>query len=202
MTVRDDLWSTSPTDEFRTEPLGSNLPVPWSGSATGGEFPVLLGGGADVVPADEQATGVDEPKPDALTQGWVRPPGGDRTEALFVLAGSSMGIGRTERVTSPVWLDLDQLVNLDAVGDPVDGLNEVEITMEDGSVIGAGWSDQFCDAVVLTLTVLAERRAGQAPSTVEPAPTPATTEPEPPVPTEPPAASICLWTKTLITPAA
>ncbi len=160
MTVRDDVWNRELPETLPTEPHTSNLPVPWIPSAAGGASPVLLGGVGDVVPADDHAAGVDEPKPDALTQGWVRPPGGERTEALFVLAGSSMGIGRTERVTSPVWLDLNHLVHLDAIGDPVDGLSEIEITMDDGSVIGAGWSDQFCEAVVLTLTVLAERRVG------------------------------------------
>ncbi len=176
MSVRDDVWNRELAEPLSSEPPTSNLPVPWTSSGAGGASPVMLGGVEDVVPADDHAAAVDEPNPDALTQGWVRPPGGERTEALFVLAGSSMGIGRTERVTSPVWLDLNQLVHLDAIGDPVDGVVEVEITMEDDSVIGAGWSEEFCDAVVLTLTVLAERRSG----------TPAAAAPEPPAP-EPPA---------------
>ena len=165
MTVSDDVWNRELSESLPSEPQTSYLPVPWMAGVAGGASPVLLGGVGDVVPADDQAA-VEEPKPDALTQGWVRPPGGERTEALFVLAGSSMGIGRTERVTSPVWLDLNHLAHLDALGDPVDGLVEVEITMDDDSVIGAGWSEEFCDAVVLTLTVLADRRAGIAP--VEP----------------------------------
>ena len=166
MTVRDDVWNRELSEPLPSEPQMSYLPVPWTASAAGGASPVLLGGVGDVVPADDHAAAVEEPKPDALTQGWVRPPGGERTDALFVLAGSSMGIGRTERVTSPVWLDLNHLVHLDAIGDPVDGLVEIEITMDDDSVIGAGWSEEFCEAVVLTLTVLAERRVGTAP--VEP----------------------------------
>ncbi len=178
MAVRDDVWNRELSEPLPSEPQMSYLPVPWTSSAAGGASPVLLGGVGDVVPADDHAAAVDEPKPDALTQGWVRPPGGERTEALFVLAGSSMGIGRTERVTSPVWLDLNQLVHLDAIGDPVDGLVEVEITMDDDSVIGAGWSEEFCDAVVLTLTVLADRRAGTAPEPHAGEPTaPAAAEP-------------------------
>ena len=169
MSVRDDVWDRE-RSEPSWEPRTPNLPVPWDSSVTGGASPVMLGGVEDV-PADDHAAALEEPKPDALSQGWVRPPGGERTQALFVLAGSSMGIGRTERVTSPVWLDLNQLVHLDAIGDPVDGSVEVEITMEDDSVIGACWSEEFCDAVVLTLTVLAERRAGSTDDAL-PQPTP------------------------------
>ncbi len=98
------------------------------------------GPGQQVVP--------DEPEPDAVARGWVVPPGGSRVDAIFVLAGTSLGIGRVERTTSPVWLNLDDLVNLDAIGEPIDGLTEVEILMEDERVIGAGWPDEFCAAVV------------------------------------------------------
>ncbi len=56
-----------------------------------------------------------------------------------------------------MWLNLDDLVNLDAIGDPVDGLIEVEIVMEDQRVIGACWPEEFCDAVVDVLRVSAGR---------------------------------------------
>ncbi len=81
-----------------------------------------------------------------------------------MLAGTSLGIGRVERATSPVWLNLDDLVNLDAVGDPVDGLTAVEILMDDHRIIGAGWPDHFCDAVVQVLV----DSAGRATATVRP----------------------------------
>ncbi len=206
MTVRDDVWNRELSEPLPSEPQTSYLPVPWTASVAGGASPVLLGGVGDVVPADDHAAAVDEPKPDALTQGWVRPPGGERTEALFVLAGSSMGIGRTERVTSPVWLDLNQLVHLDAIGDPVDGLVEIEITMDDDSVIGAGWSEEFCDAVVLTLTVLADRRAGTAPQpdAGEPAAGPAAAESTPAesTPAEPTPAESAVAPSTVDEPSA
>ena len=56
----------------------------------------------------------------------------------------------------PMWLDLRRLVNLDALGDPAPGprgevLQEVEIRMEDGEVLRAGWTLPFCDRVVATL---------------------------------------------------
>ena len=118
----------------------------------------VRGGVSDVVGAgdgrgQETVSDVSEPEPDAVARGWVVPPGGSSVEALFVLAGTSLGIGRTERAASPVWLNLDDLVNLDAIGDPVDGLTEVEITMEDRRVIGAGWPAHFCDAVVDSCSV-------------------------------------------------
>jgi hypothetical protein len=124
-------------------------------------------------------------------------------EAIFVLAGTSLGIGRVERTTSPVWLNLDDLVNLDAVGDPVDGLTEVEITMDDQRVIGAGWPEQFCDAVVQVLVSSAGRPTATPGSPADtshaagrtdgPGPEPATTPPEtaPPVEVDPaPAAPV------------
>ncbi len=118
-------------------------------------------GGDDQVSAvggeEQQWDASGEPEPDAIASGWVIPPGGSRVDAIFVLAGSSLGIGRTERATPPVWLNLDELVNLDAIGDPVDGLTEVEITMEDHRAIGAGWPDDFCVAVVTALQVAEHR---------------------------------------------
>ncbi len=135
-----------------------SLPVRWTTSAVVEPQLDVRGGVSDVVGAgdgrgQETMSDVSEPEPDAVARGWVVPPGGSRVEALFVLAGTSLGIGRVERAASPVWLNLDDLVNLDAIGDPVDGLTEVEITMEDRRVIGAGWPAQFCDAVVEQLLV-------------------------------------------------
>jgi hypothetical protein len=84
-------------------------------------------------------------------------------DARFELVGTSLGISRVAKPGPPVWLDLYELVGLDAIGDPVDGLTEVEIRMADGTTIGAGWTAPFCDAVVEAL----QR------TTVEPAPAPA-----------------------------
>ena len=102
------------------------------------------------------------PEPDAHARGWIATDGQDRGEALFVLAGPTLGVGRDEQSGPPMWLDLRRLVNLDALGDPAPGprgevLQEVEIRMEDGEVLRAGWTLPFCDRVVATLERLAGR---------------------------------------------
>jgi hypothetical protein len=127
---------------------------------------------------DDHLTGVadDGPEPDAIARGWVVPPGGSRVDAIFVLSGTSLGIGRIERVTPPVWLNLDELVQLDAIGDPVDGLTEVEIVMEDRRAIGAGWTDDFCDAVVRALRT-GSGRPSTPPGPMEPTPAPESSSP-------------------------
>ena len=156
------LWSTgvTPDQAAPAAPSRASLPVRWT-SSDAGEAQGDLGGGESDVAGEGDGAGQQvlpgEPEPDAVAKGWVVPPGGSRVEAIFVLAGTSLGIGRVERATSPVWLNLDDLVNLDAVGDPVDGLTEVEILMDDHRIIGAGWPDHFCDAVVQVLVDSAGR---------------------------------------------
>jgi hypothetical protein len=160
-TPRGPLWSTgvSPDAELDTAPAATSLPVRWTtgdAMATQGDgrgADDVTGAGAD--PGHGAVPG--EPEPDAVAKGWVVPPGGSRVDAIFVLAGTSLGIGRVERANAPVWLDLDDLVNLDALGDPVDGLTEVEILMDDHRVIGAGWPEHFCAAVVDVLRATAGR---------------------------------------------
>ncbi len=118
----------------------------------------LRGGVSEVTGAVFGSAGATgEPEPDAVASGWVVPPGGSKVDAIFVLAGTLLGIGRVDRPASPVWLNLDDLVNLDAVGDPVDGLTAVEILMEDQRVIGAGWPDDFIDSIVEVLRATAGR---------------------------------------------
>lgn len=116
----------------------------------------------------EEDTMIAEPEPDAVGRGWVVPPGGSKVDAIFVLSGAHLGIGRTERVAAPVWLNLRELTNLDALGDPADGLQGVEISMEDHSVITAGWPEPFVDAVLNTLHRLLDP---------QPAPTEVPTQP-------------------------
>ena len=163
------VWSlgTAPEQQGSSPPRGPSLPVRWTASAVVDPQLDARGGVSDVVGAgsgrgQEAVPDVLEPEPDAVARGWVVPPGGSRVEAIFVLAGTSLGIGRVERAASPVWLNLDDLVNLDAIGDPIDGLTEIEITMDDRRVIGAGWPAQFCDAVVDQL------RAGSGAATATP----------------------------------
>jgi hypothetical protein len=186
------VWSTgvAPDTDWETAPAATSLPVRWTtgdaaatqGDVRGGDD--VTGAGAD--PGHGAVPG--EPEPDAVAKGWVVPPGGSRVDAIFVLAGTSLGIGRVERANAPVWLDLDDLVNLDAIGEPVDGLTEVEILMDDHRVIGAGWPEHFCAAVVDVLTATAGRptatpgspaaaaapssAAASAPSPFEPTPMP------------------------------
>ena len=94
----------------------------------------------------------EEPLPDAACRGWVDPPDQARIEALFVLAGLGLGIQRTDLVTTPVWLDLAEVEAMDALGEPQGGLTHVEIVMKDSTVVGAGWTDAFCTAVVRALS--------------------------------------------------
>jgi hypothetical protein len=133
------------------DPPRASLPVRLNAGGLEGRRDVVGGTRTLVSVHDDDDASGSEVEPDAVGRGWVTPPGGARVEALFVLAGASLGIGRTERVVAPVWLALSDLVNLDAIGDPVDGLLEVEISMADGTVIGAGWPEPFCDAVVAAL---------------------------------------------------
>lgn len=102
----------------------------------------------------------DEPLPDSACRGWVDPPEQARIEALFVLAGLGLGIQRTDVVTTPVWLDLSEVEAMDAIGEPQGGLIHVEIVMKDSTLVGAGWTEAFCTAVV---SALSGHSADQAP---------------------------------------
>ena len=114
---------------------------------------VSVGGIQKVVSDDlRDVSTAYEPTPDAACRGWVDPPEQSRIDALFVLAGLGLGIQRTDVVTTPVWLDLSEVEAMDALGDPQDGLVHVEIVMNDSTVVGAGWTESFCSAVVSALT--------------------------------------------------
>lgn len=183
--------STTLEPQVSVAPQGPSLPVRWTTSTVVEPQLDVRGGVSDVVgagdgPGQEAVSDVTEPEPDAVARGWVVPPGGSRVEAIFVLAGTSLGIGRVERAAAPVWLNLDDLVNLDAVGDPIDGLTQVEITMDDRRVIGAGWPAQFCDAVVDQLL------ASSGAATATPGSPAAAHRSEPPAASDPPAASFDL----------
>lgn len=113
--------------------------------------------------------GPSEEEPDAVARGSVQYTGGPRESALFVLAGESLGVGRTEHPDPPVWIELQAVKGLDALGDTVDGVLEVEMTLDDGRVLQASWPEAFCDRVVETLVGL----AGGGTPTPPPAPAPA-----------------------------
>ncbi|MEI7886685.1 MAG: hypothetical protein WCJ04_04750 [Actinomycetes bacterium] len=117
-----------------------------------------VGGIQKVVSADRfEESNEEDPVPDAACRGWVDPPGQERIEALFVLSGLGLGIQRTDVLTSPVWLNLSEVQAIDAIGDPENGLTHVELVMHDSTVVGAGWSDAFCAAVVTSLLGVAEQ---------------------------------------------
>lgn len=164
--LADADGAEAPIDRWAdADPATRPLPVRLSRGQQFGVPTGLAGGADDVVRRDqgiEGHVGGGEPAPDAVARGWVSASGAPRGEALFVLAGRTLGISRGEPTGAPLWLDLDQLVNLDALGDPVAGpagepVQEVEIVMEDGSVIGAGWPLSFCDDVVSTLKRLSNK---------------------------------------------
>lgn len=185
MSTTDDLTRVEdPTTYFGyrwpgADPLAPSLPVRWSAA----------GGVDDVVRAGEAFEGTstgEGPEPDAHARGWIATDGQDRGEALFVLAGPTLGVGRDEQSGPPMWLDLRRLVNLDALGDPAPGprgevLQEVEIRMEDGEVLRAGWTLPFCDRVVATLERLAGRTTDEGPDVrIEEVPDARPPAPEPP----------------------
>lgn len=106
------------------------------------------------------------PTPDAGARGWFAPAGESRSDALFVLAGGALGVGR-DGPDATLWLDLERVANLDAIGDPraerpaAALLQEVELLMDDGAVLRAGWTPDFCSEVVATLHRLAADAANR-----------------------------------------
>lgn len=172
------LWSVDPSarNDMAVPPAGP-LPVRWKIEDGIVMQDDLRGGVSEVTGAliGSAVPASDEPEPDAVGSGWVVPPGGSRVDAIFVLSGTLLGIGRVDRPASPVWLNLDDLVNLDAVGDPVDGLTAIEILMDDQRIIGAGWPDDFIEVIVEVL----RSTAGSASATPG-SPAAAATAPEAP----------------------
>ena len=130
-------------------------------------------------------------KPDAVGRGWIDRGGPTPEPALFFLSGTSLGIGNLVEGSLPAWIELREATNLDALGDPENGLQAVEMAISGGQVVRAGWPLNFCDHVVSVLqaTVAATepptaavtapvRPAPIAPTPVAPtsvAPTPAPT---------------------------
>lgn len=164
----DDLIEIAPgaarLSERRRETHASSLPIRWGDDGVD-QGAVIRGvddemrGGHKVEPG----TLGSEPEPSASVRGWVSGDGRPRCDALFVLAGSVLGVSHEDQDRPPLWLALGLLRRLDAIGDPATGehgaVQEVELQMEDGTVLRAGWTLAFCDEVVATLQRLAERDA-------------------------------------------
>ncbi len=140
--------------------------------------------------AGETGNLVQGAEPEAFASGWVAPQGQPRDDSVFVLANDQLGIGHATTVGPPVWIDLQDVVNLDAIGDPHDHRQVVEISLDDGRVIAADWPESFVDDVLAVLVRLAGAApeppagaadaAGALPPTVAPRPV-SPFEPRPPV---------------------
>ena len=175
-------------DDPRRERAGTSapsLPVRWTANRSSGDPTDRVGGVEDVVRSPvgfEPGADGSDVEPDAAARGWVRSEDGRRDDALFVLAGRTLGVSPGEQPGGTRWLDLDDLVNLDALGDPEpwqhgEELQAVEVRMADGSTVTAGWPLGFCDDVVETLQRLVEPTDEPVPA--EPQPEPALADPEP-----------------------
>lgn len=127
----------------------------------------------------------------AVGRGWFEQPGGVREPALFMLSGPSLGVSGQAGATPPQWYDLGDVTGLDAVGDPVEGLQTVEVAMGgSGRGLRAGWTEEFCASVVEALrSTLAPSDAEHTSSTPAPAPAPASPVEAPPVDPVPAVAS-------------
>ena len=185
-----------------------SLPVRWVADRSSGHPIDRVGGVDDVVRSQvgvEPGANGSDVEPDAAARGWVRSQDGARQDALFVLAGRTLGVSPGEQAGGTRWLDLDELVNLDALGDPQrwhtgDEVQAVEVRMADGTELVAGWPIAFCEEVVATLQRLVEPTDQEptveevADEVSEPAPTPApvdtaTQAEQPPTPTQAPSPS-------------
>ena len=114
-------------------------------------------------------------EPDAVCRGWWAEPDSERRGALFMLAGTAMGVSVTDSATGdlarPEWVDLATVVHLDALGDPEGGVQTVELGLSTGTVRTAGWTEPFCNAVVGALQRLVAALAAAPASTPVVAPT-------------------------------
>lgn len=86
---------------------------------------------------------------DAHGRGWIEQAGADREPVLFALSGPSLVVGRLSDGTSD-WYDLRQVTNVDALGDPVAGVQAIELEEGDRR-LRAGWPVDFCDSVIAAL---------------------------------------------------
>jgi len=152
-------------------------------------------------------------KPDAVGRGWIDRGGPTPEPALFFLSGTSLGIGNLVEGSLPVWIELRETTNLDALGDPENGVQAVEMAISGGQVVRAGWPLNFCDHVVSALqatTAATETptapvpSAPVAPAPVAPspvAPTPALAAPTPAAAAGGPTPSIAAGVPAGATPA-
>src|SRR5690606_7640631 len=119
-----DELATRDWDELRGARAGTSapsLPVRWTPHRPSGDPIDRVGGVEDGVRSQvgvEPGADGSDVEPDAAARGWVRSEDGRRDDALFVLAGRTLGVSPGEQPGGTRWLDLDDVVNLDALGDP------------------------------------------------------------------------------------
>lgn len=173
--VRGPRWSTQAVvrNHSAAAPVAAPGPVPWSVERRPAPSRDGSGGEQDVTGPDPAQGLVQQEDVDGVHRGWVVPPGGRSVDALFALDGTELSIRRADGTASTVRLQLQDLVNLDAIGDPSDGLQPVEMVMADQRVIGAGWTEEFCALVVGALQATVEEDA--APPLETPLDAPSTT---------------------------
>jgi hypothetical protein len=133
---------------------------------------------------------VQTPSPDAVGRGVL---GDSDTEplTLFVLSGSSLGATPVEGGGEPQWFDLLAVENLDALGDPMDERQRIELIFEGGNRVKALLPLSFLDKLVERLQELlaSGSMAGAPPAQPQPQP-PLTSAPPPPPPPAPPIAEV------------
>ena len=90
--------------------------------------------------------------------------GGPPESAWFVRHGSSFGIGRPATGEDPIFVDLDDIANIDQIGTTGPDGPTVEITTTSGLVVVATFPQRFCDSLVDSL--IASMEAGAEPDLV------------------------------------
>lgn len=129
-----------------------------------------------------------------LVEGWIRvgdEPTGRLHDVLFVLTDRALGIGRSEGVEAPRWVDLASIRFVDAIEGSLYPLQTISIELHDGNGLFVGWPTAFTKRLIPLLVALRTQPEVQA--APEPAPTPTPTQPAPAlgflaVPRERPAA--------------
>lgn len=151
-------------------------------------------GGLVVVTGDPVDGGASRSRDesDAAAQGWVEGQDGSRDAGLFVLAGTALGVSDLKAGTLPEWFDLRDVASLDALGDPADGVQPVEIDLGGGRTVRYGWTEEFTSRVVDALVATIDRGgdAPAEPAPAEPAAVPSAAVPSAPVATPAGAAPV------------
>jgi len=118
----------------------------------------------------------DELEPTTLVhgviEGWLQRGAGDDLElidTLFILTEARLGLGRTDEAPGERrWVQLTDIVAIDAVDDSPLPLQTIEIELADGLVMCLGWPETFTEVVIPVLVALAERKELDAAADVMP----------------------------------